>query len=147
MICFLESHLFFPFSTCPLYPEHGCIRASGEDRSLALSWSDEAANCVPQRTYMQDGVVPTNDALRYGDGQWDVMAIISASVLHQGGKLQSHKSGWMIKSPKTREEQVLGRTSSGIQAALINSSSWDCSDQWGSWTGDNWISSERLFWT
>lgn len=145
MICFLESHLLFPFSTCPLYPERGCIRASGADRSLALSWPDEAAHCVPQRTYMQYGVVPTSDAIRYGDGHWDEMAIVS--VLHQVGRLQSHKSGWMIKSPKTRGEQVLGRTSSGIQAAMINSSSWDWSDQWGSWTADTWISSERLFWT
>lgn len=57
----------------------------------------------------------------------------------QAGRLCSHQSGQTVKRSKTGRGQVTGSISSGMQAALVDSSSWEWSGLWRSLTGDNWI--------
>lgn len=85
MICFLETHLFFPFLLVRFILSMAAPRHQGTPRancSLAFSRLDEVAHRVPQKTYTQDGLVLINDATRYGSGHWNVVAFIHVRELH-----------------------------------------------------------------
>ena len=85
MICFLEIHLFFPFLLVRFILNMAAPWHQGTPRancSLTFSRLEEVAHRVSQRTYTKDGLVPINDATRYGSGHWNVVAIIHVRELH-----------------------------------------------------------------